>query len=27
MPMESSGIIGSIAGIADLTKNALSSKQ
>jgi len=26
MPMESSGIIGSIAGIADLTKNALSSK-
>jgi len=27
MPMESSGIIGSIAGIADLTKNALSNKQ
>jgi len=26
MPMESSGIIGSIAGIADLTKHALSSK-
>jgi len=27
MPMESSGVIGSIAGIADLTKHALSSKQ